>query len=98
MRKTVAVLSLAAALSLAPAAAAQAYEPIQQHVAVQPTPDPNENDDGGNAGLNGLWGLLGLAGLLGLIPRRPKAQETRYGTAETPTTTGGYRSETGRNP
>lgn len=97
MRKTVAVVSLTAALSLAPAAAAQAHEAVQkpvEHVAVQPTPDPNQNDDGGsNTGLNGLWGLLGLAGLLGLIPRRPKAPETNYGTAERPAGASATRTE-----
>lgn len=94
MRKTVAVVSLAAALSLAPAAAAQAHEPVQDVVAVQPTPAPTQNDDGGdNRGLNGLWGLLGLAGLLGLIPRRPKTPETQYGRAETPTASTGMRTD-----
>jgi MYXO-CTERM domain-containing protein len=79
MRKTTAALSLAAALSLTPvaAASAEAHGAAARPVAVEPTASPNQdnNDDSGNKGLNGLWGLLGLAGLLGLIPRRRKAQQ-----------------------
>ncbi|MFJ8581770.1 hypothetical protein [Micromonospora sp. NPDC093277] len=78
MRKTTAVLSLAAALSLTPVAAAPAAanEAGTRLPAVEATPTSNQdkNYDSGNKGLNGLWGLIGLGGLLGLL-RRPKVQQ-----------------------
>lgn len=87
MRKTIAVVSLAAVLSLAPVAAtsAGAHEvtAVDAAVVVQPTPTPvpDNGDEGGNKGNNGLWGLLGLlglSGLLGLIPRKPKVKQPGY--------------------
>jgi MYXO-CTERM domain-containing protein len=104
MRKTTAALSLAAALSLTPVAAApaEAHEVAARSATVESTAAPNQdnNDDGDNKGMHGLWGLLGLAGLLGLMPRRRRAQQP----GQTPpsdaarTTSRGYQGDVPRNP
>ncbi|WP_408635605.1 WGxxGxxG family protein [Phytohabitans suffuscus] len=92
MRKMAAVVSLAAALSLTPVAAApaEAHEAAARPAAVEPTPAPNQdnNDGSGDKGLNGLWGLLGLAGLAGLVRRRPKVEQ-----GHTPRTSDTVRTE-----
>ena len=67
MRKTLAVVTLTAALTGIPATAALADDAVAAPPAVQNT---EENADGDDSDKTGLWGLLGLLGLAGLAKRK----------------------------
>ena len=66
MRKTIAVVTLTAALTGVPAAAALADETAPVVVAQE----TSENEDSSDSDKTGLWGLLGLLGLAGLAKRK----------------------------
>jgi MYXO-CTERM domain-containing protein len=86
MRKTLAVLTAAFALTFGTASVATAAVgsdvAATTTAAVVTTVDNDNDDDNGNWGLWGLAGLLGLAGLAGLR-RRPGA--TPYDAHRDPT-------------
>jgi MYXO-CTERM domain-containing protein len=67
MRKTIAVVTLTAALTGVPAAAALADDAVAASPVVVAQEGSDEESD-----KTGLWGLLGLLGLAGLAKRKGK--------------------------
>ena len=67
MRKTLAVLTLTAALTGGTAATALADDVVAAPPVAQST---SENSDEQKSDKTGLWGLLGLLGLAGLAKRK----------------------------